>query len=201
MKIPGNRVVSISLIGCISVMLFSCSPQQRLLTYKDPQYPVVIRYTKQSSTVVTGSYGDSGKIYTIEVVVNYSQGKAEDSESYTSLYDVSVYQDLPSFKQHVHSYATRDFEGVIINDLPAIAVKDKSGSIEEYVFLLPNNYVTVWFTFGAKPSDALDRLKHFHWTQPIDTNSSEFKAWKAHIWEILKSSPAPQKSNVKTDSP
>lgn len=140
--------------------------------------------------------------YNIKVEIDISDEFPQESDPgiYDSLYKVIIYAPATFKGFGPPSYQMEESE---LNGTPAIVEKDEKGKIHFYKLLIPNLYAEIWLSgvdsrsynpeeISQEYSDRREQLtyemiKYFKWEQPIDTTTEEFKKWKEHIWEILKS--------------
>ncbi len=173
--------------------------------YKDSVYPVTIDYLADPKRmeVRADSINEKDPLairlklppgYRIDVDADFSEVD-KNFETLEGAYTFIVYKYLKHFQDYVLFDSKQPVKRETdLNGTPAILVADPAKYYETYILLTPGVYNRVTLEgLGQSEQIAREALKHFHWTQPIDTNSAEFKAWKAHIWEILKSSPTPKK--------
>ncbi len=171
--------------------------------YKDPYYPIDIGFVPDPKKMEVSAtiLDEKDPIVTrLEIAPGYSVGvDADFSEADGNLetleraYTVTIYKYEKDFRKAMRfSYREPIKQENYLNGAPSILVANSTMKHEDNVLIIPNVYAVVYLS-GFPTSEKITReaLKHFRWTQPIDTTTPEFKAWKAHIWEILKSSPTP----------
>ena len=97
-------------------------------------------------------------------------------------------------------------EEITINSIPTLWAKNKAEpeDITYLIPLIPGHYVFIQEGNGRLYDSELNKkypeinaritelshktLNSIHWNQPIDTNSQEFKDWKAHILSLIEES-------------
>ncbi len=194
MKLPRSLLLVIGLV----TVLASCAKKQdqrpeskieqngKQAIYQDAHYPITIDHDRDPSKIrIANGFTEYG--YRIDVEVDFRE-VVPDLEVLSGAYEIITYDHERDFRKHhkLREPITRETE---LNGTPAIFIRNPANNYEEYCLLIPGVYNRVTLD-GIDMSEKLTReaLKHFHWTEPIDTNSKEFKTWKAHIWEILNSS-------------
>ncbi len=164
--------------------------------FKDPNYPITIEYNSDPNKMkidlnLFKEENDSVKLfhvppgYRLSVETDFSEANP-DIDVLDGAYEIFIFKYEKDFRKH-HKLREAITQEASLNGIPAIFIRNPESNYEEYCLLVPGVYNRVTLS-GLKNSEKITReaLKHFHWTQPIDTNSQKFKAWKAHIWDILK---------------
>ncbi len=184
----------------VFLLCVSCAQKEKWEVYKDPNYPITIDYIAdpKKMEVTPTLVGEDPVLkqngvvaeYRIDVEADFSEVHP-NAEVLEGAYEIEIYKHEEDFKKMVKfAYKKPVQQETLLNDTPAILISDPEHKYEEYILLFPGEYVSVYLD-GLSASEKITReaLKHFHWTQPIDTTTPEFKAWKAHIWEILNAPP------------
>ena len=109
------------------------------------------------------------------------------------------------FKEgRVGAFARGESKEIVINSIPMLSVRDEEYPDLEYrnyyLALIPGHYIFIEALTGKYFDEdfpeissraaelAQKTLKSIRWNQPIDTDSQEFKAWKAHILSLIEES-------------
>ena len=184
----------------VSLVLLSCAKREKWETYRDPVYPIVIDYSQKYHEMQISSnlVDEKDRIvkrlqmkpgYRLEVMAHFPESDPDETEIPRGLYKIRTFKYEKDFR--------KEFEGeykrwpvvreTVLNGTPAILMNDSAKHYETYVLLVPGVYAEIDLG-GLIYSEEVTReaLKHFRWTQPIDTSTPEFQSWKKHILEILK---------------
>ncbi len=192
---------SMGIVACclaILAILTGCAQRERWATYTDSMYPVTAGYTPdpKKMTVNAKLIDEKDPLviklklepgYTIDVDADFSEIDG-NHETLEHVYTLDIYKYERDFKEYV-SFDSRQpiKQEKNLNGTPAIFISDPAKPYETYILLVPGIYNRVVLKgLGRSEKITREALAHFHWTQPIDTTTPEFKAWKAHILEILK---------------
>lgn len=192
---------NLSLLFLFLIVCLSCAKKKEdWAVYQDQKYPIAIKHlTKKMKT--DPFFDNEKKKYWIDVEIDIGNEFPHREVAYADLYDVIV-ENQENFDGYGKAIYEINYEETDLNGTPAIASKDEKGRIRTYILLVPKIYAYVWLSgvdtrqwnpkdIAQTESDRVEQLtyemiQHFKWEQKIDTSSEEFKAWKAHIWEILK---------------
>ncbi|MBI4063877.1 MAG: hypothetical protein HY401_06195 [Elusimicrobia bacterium] len=116
---------------------------------------------------------------------------------YTPLLTFTIYGDNREwFKKRIFGFPIEPhIKEAQLNNIPVLAYSyTSSKQTDYYIFLIPGIYAGISFS-GCKTGEPVCdwendlRQKMVHritWLKPIDTNSQEFKDWKAHILSLIK---------------
>ena len=139
------------------------------------------------------------------------QEENDDSENLVSmegpvaqveLFDIGIYSKREEFAEEFHDTQKWDTRDSHVGQVPSIELANlKTGEVLKRVPLVPGYYPVITDAMrsgydgegGAAVSKRVYELTQrildsFRWNQSIDTDSQEFKAWKAHILSLIEES-------------
>ena len=142
---------------------------------------------------------DSGQISSRQIFLNLTgePWDASGSDHYEGQCFINFYPTAADFKLMLEKSATHfgRFEDVTLGNIPGLS----DGKYDYW--LTPGAYFYFFCSIGIDekksfPSLYPKVLKSISWAGPIDANSQEFKAWKAHIFALIDEArqPAVKKS-------
>ncbi|MBI4064095.1 MAG: hypothetical protein HY401_07330 [Elusimicrobia bacterium] len=186
---------------------------QKTKFFKSDKYPLIIKLIEgidmqvDMHTISNVPRGlDLFELDFLKIEVNLDNEFPPSGESglYSTLWIAQMGFKKNDFETFLNRQAKFDVrkDDVYAGNLPAIQIsKDGEGS---YLLLIPGLYAHLGFLGCKKGDPECERLNdlrrqtldNVQWLKPIDTNSQEFKAWKAHILSLIEEAQKNQKEKT-----